>query len=75
MEFEEEEVEENDENWIENRSKLEELFNIENSHEYKVFCRDFDEVVDAEDLCAQEELKRLRLRLDQLIDLVKCKQN
>ncbi len=68
MEFEEEEVEENDENWIENRSKLEELFNIENSHEYKVFCRDFDEVVDAEDLCAQEELKRLRLRLDQLID-------
>ena len=68
MEFEEEEIEENDENWIENRSKLEELFNIENSHEYKVFCRDFDEVVDAEDLCAQEELKRLRLRLDQLID-------
>ena len=68
MEFEEEEVEENDDNWIENRSKLEELFNIENSHEYKVFCRDFDEVVDAEDLCAQEELKRLRLRLDQLID-------
>ncbi len=68
MEFEEEEVEENDENWIENRSKLEELFNIENSHEYKVFCRDFDEVIDAEDLCAQEELKRLRLRLDQLID-------
>ena len=68
MEFEEEEVEENDENWIENRSKLEELFNIENSQEYKVFCRDFDEVVDAEDLCAQEELKRLRLRLDQLID-------
>ena len=68
MEFEEEEVEENDENWIENRSKLEELFNIESSHEYKVFCRDFDEVVDAEDLCAQEELKRLRLRLDQLID-------
>ena len=57
MEFEEEEVEENDENWIENRSKLEELFNIENSQEYKVFCRDFDEVVDAEDLCAQEELK------------------
>ena len=68
MEFEEEEVEENDENWIENRSKLEELFNIENSQEYKVFCRDFDEVVDAEDLCAREELKRLRLRLDQLID-------
>ena len=68
MEFEEEEVEENDENWTENRSKLEELFNIENSQEYKVFCRDFDEVVDAEDLCAQEELKRLRLRLDQLID-------
>ena len=68
MELEEEEVEENDENWIENRSKLEELFNIENSQEYKVFCRDFDEVVDAEDLCAQEELKRLRLRLDQLID-------
>ena len=68
MEFEEEEVEEHDENWIENRSKLEELFNIENSQEYKVFCRDFDEVVDAEDLCAQEELKRLRLRLDQLID-------
>ena len=68
MEFEEEEVEENEENWIENRSKLEELFNIENSQEYKVFCRDFDEVVDAEDLCAQEELKRLRLRLDQLID-------
>ena len=68
MEFEEEEVEDSDENWVENRSKLEELFNVENNQEYKVFCRDFDEIVDAEDLCAQEELKRLRIRLDQLID-------
>ena len=75
MEFEEEEVEENDENWIENRSKLEELFNIENSQEYKVFCRDFDEVVDAEDLCALEELKRLRLRLDRLQRLLLAQQN
>ena len=66
------EVEEGDvddtEDWIENRSKLEELIALNQSQEYKIFCRDFDEVVDADNLCSSEELKRLRDRLDQLID-------
>jgi cobaltochelatase CobT len=32
---------------------------------YKVFTREFDEVIDAEDLCDPEELERLRVYLDQ----------
>ncbi len=71
-EIEDFEIEEGDvddtEDWVENRSKLEELIALNQNKEYKVFCRDFDEVVDAENLCSSEELKRLRDRLDQLID-------
>lgn len=71
-EIEDFEIEEGDvddtEDWVENRSKLEELIALNQNQEYKVFCRDFDEVVDAENLCSSEELKRLRDRLDQLID-------
>ena len=71
-EIEDFEIEEGDvddtEDWVENRSKLEELIALNQNQEYKVFCRDFDEVVDADILCSSEELKRLRDRLDQLID-------
>ena len=71
-EIEDFEIEEGDvddtEDWVENRSKLEELIALNQNQEYKVFCRDFDEVVDADNLCSTEELKRLRDRLDQLID-------
>ena len=57
-----------EEEWLENRTKLEELLGQERETEYKVFSRDYDEVIDAEDLCSSEELRRLRTRLDQLID-------
>tara|TARA_B100001057_G_scaffold102487_1_gene99753 strand:+ start:8847 stop:10598 length:1752 start_codon:yes stop_codon:yes gene_type:complete len=71
-EIEDFEIEEGDvddtEDWVENRSKLEELIALNQNQEYKIFCRDFDEVVDADNLCSSEELKRLRDRLDQLID-------
>ncbi|MDA9725275.1 hypothetical protein N9V05_05530 [Gammaproteobacteria bacterium] len=71
-EIEDFEIEEGDvddtEDWVENRSKLEELIALNQNQEYKVFCRDFDEEVDADNLCSSEELKRLRDRLDQLID-------
>ena len=71
-EIEDFEIEEGDvddtEDWVENRSKLEELIALNQNQEYKVFCRDFDEVVDADNLCSSEELRRLRDRLDQLID-------
>ena len=42
------------EDWVENRSKLEELIALNQNQEYKVFCRDFDEVVDADNLCSSE---------------------
>ena len=32
---------------------------------YKAFCKDYDEIVDADDLCDPEELTRLRSQLDQ----------
>lgn len=71
-EIEDFEVEDGDvddtDDWVENRSKLEELIALNQNQEYKVFCKDFDEVVDADNLCSSEELKRLRDRLDQLID-------
>ena len=71
-EIEDFEIEEGDvddtEDWVENRSKLEELIALNQNQEYRVFCIDFDEVVDADNLCSSEELKRLRDRLDQLID-------
>ena len=71
-EIEDFEIEDGDaedtDDWVENRSKLEELIALNQNQEYKVFCRDFDEIVDADSLCSLEELKRLRDRLDQLID-------
>ncbi len=71
-EIEDFEVEDGDvddtDDWVENRSKLEELIALNQNQEYKVFCKDFDEIVDAYNLCSSEELKRLRDRLDQLID-------
>ncbi len=67
FEIEEGDVEDTDD-WVENRSKLEELIALNQNQEYKIFCRDFDEIVDADSLCSPEELKRLRDRLDQLID-------
>jgi len=71
-EIEDFEIEEGDvddtEDWVENRSKLEELIGLTQNQGSKVFCRDVDEVVDADNLCSSEELKRLRDRLDQLID-------
>ena len=71
-EIEDFEVEDGDvddtDDWVENRSKLEELIALNQNQEYKVFCKDFDEIVDANNLCSSEELKRLRDRLDQLID-------
>ncbi len=70
--IEELEIDEGDaeetEDWIENRSKLEEMIAMNQDLEYRVFCRDYDEIVDADSLCSSEELKRLRDRLDQLID-------
>ena len=67
FEIEDGDLEDTDD-WVENRSKLEELIALNQNQEYKVFCRDFDEIVDADSLCSSEELKRLRDRLDQLID-------
>ena len=67
FEIEDGDVEDTDD-WVENRSKLEELIALNQNQEYKVFCRDFDEIVDADSLCSSDELKRLRDRLDQLID-------
>ena len=70
--IEELEIDEGDaeetEDWIENRSKLEEMIAMNQDLEYRVFCRDYDEIVEADSLCSSEELKRLRDRLDQLID-------
>tara|TARA_B100001057_G_scaffold76630_1_gene71355 strand:- start:2188 stop:3945 length:1758 start_codon:yes stop_codon:yes gene_type:complete len=68
FDIEEGETEETEDEWLENRTKLEELLGQERESEYKVFSRDYDEVIDAEDLCSSEELRRLRTRLDQLID-------
>ena len=68
FDMEDGETEETEEEWLENRSKLEELLGQVKETEYKVFSRDYDETIDAEDLCSAEELRRLRTRLDQLID-------
>ena len=68
FDMEDGETEEAEEEWLENRSKLEELLGQVKETEYKVFSRDYDETIDAEDLCSAEELRRLRTRLDQLID-------
>ncbi len=68
MDIEEGEVDADEDSWIENRSKLEELLKKVGEQEYKVYTKDFDEEVKAEELCDSEELARLRSRLDQLME-------
>ena len=68
MDIEEGEVDADEDSWIENRSKLEELLKKVGEQEYKVYTKDFDEEVKAEELCDFEELARLRGRLDQLME-------
>ena len=50
-----------------NHSWLERLVEQTINFEYKVFTRDFDEEVDAEEMASTEELQRLRRHLDQLM--------
>ena len=68
MDIEEGEVDADEDSWIENRSKLEELLKKVGEQEYKVYTKDFDEEIKAEELCDSEELVRLRGRLDQLME-------
>ena len=68
MDIEEGEVDADEDSWIENRSKLEELLKKIGEQEYKVYTKDFDEEIKAEELCDSEELVRLRGRLDQLME-------
>ncbi len=68
MDIEEGEVDADEDSWIENRSKLEELLKKVGEQEYKVYTKDFDEEVKAEELCDSQELARLRGRLDQLME-------
>ncbi len=50
-----------------NQSWLESLVGQTSTFSYKVYTRNFDEEIKAEDLCSPEELKRLRKHLDQLM--------
>ena len=50
-----------------NHSWLERLVEQTINFEYKVFTRDFDEEVNAEEMASTEELQRLRMHLDQLM--------
>jgi len=50
-----------------NQSWLESLAGQTSEFSYKVYTRNFDEEIKAEDLCSPEELKRLRKHLDQLM--------
>ena len=50
-----------------NHSWLERLVEQTINFEYKVFTRDFDEEVNAEEMASTEELQRLRRHLDQLM--------
>ena len=68
MEIEEGEIDADEDSWIENRSKLEELLKKVGEQEYKVYTKDFDEEIKAEELCDSDELARLRGRLDQLME-------
>ena len=68
MDIEEGEVDADEDSWIENRSKLEELLKKVGEQEYKVYTKDFDQEVKAEELCDSDELSRLRGRLDQLME-------
>ena len=59
-------VDENDEA-LTNQSWLESLVGQTSNFNYKVYTRNFDEELKAEDLCSPEELQRLRKHLDQLM--------
>jgi cobaltochelatase CobT len=59
-------VDENDEA-LTNQSWLESLVKQTLNFNYKVYTRNFDEELKAEDLCSPEELQRLRKHLDQLM--------
>ena len=50
-----------------NQSWLESLVGQTSTFSYKVYSRNFDEEIKAEDLCSPEELQRLRKHLDQLM--------
>ena len=50
-----------------NQSWLESLVDQTSTFSYKVYTRNFDEEIKAEDLCSPEELQRLRKHLDQLM--------
>ena len=50
-----------------NQSWLESLVGQTSTFSYKVYTRNFDEEIKAEDLCSPEELHRLRKHLDQLM--------
>ena len=50
-----------------NQSWLESLVGQTSTFSYKVYTRNFDEEIKAEDLCSTEELQRLRKHLDQLM--------
>ena len=50
-----------------NQSWLESLVGQTSTFPYKVYTRNFDEEIKAEDLCSPEELQRLRKHLDQLM--------
>ena len=50
-----------------NQSWLESLVDKNTNFKYKVYTRNFDEEIRAEELCSPEELQRLRKHLDQLM--------
>ena len=52
---------------ITNQSWLESLVGQTSNFTYKVYTRNFDEEIKAEDLCSPEEILRLRKHLDQLM--------
>ncbi len=52
---------------ISNNSWLERLVEQTLNFEYKVYLRDYDEEIFAEEMCSSEELQRLRRHLDQLM--------
>ena len=52
---------------ISNNSWLERLVEQTLNFEYKVYSRDYDEEIFAEEMCSSEELQRLRRHLDQLM--------
>ena len=52
---------------ISNNSWLERLVEQTLNFEYKVYSREYDEEISAEEMCSSEELQRLRRHLDQLM--------